>query len=146
MASAYLKYVRPYQKEQGALLPNQASRRMRCEPAAQFPTAELTATCEADRYLARFGPTHRRAFRVASGPIVARSAFMLQHLFVSERPSPSARERVHLEDFGSTDLMKSHDSRHVSLLLRVIRRQPILRDSSGRGKPGNAPYTLGSWA
>ena len=39
-------------------LPNQASRRVRCEPAAQFPTAELTATCEADRYLARFGPTH----------------------------------------------------------------------------------------
>ena len=37
--------MRPYQKEQGALLPNQASRRVRCGPAAQFPTAELAATC-----------------------------------------------------------------------------------------------------
>jgi hypothetical protein len=55
---SHFQYGRPYQKEQGALLPNQASRRVRCEPAAQFPTAELTATCEADRYLARFGPTH----------------------------------------------------------------------------------------
>ena len=36
----------------------------------------------------------RRAFKVAPGPIVARAAFMLQCLFVSERPAPLARERV----------------------------------------------------
>jgi len=53
---------------------------------------------------------------------------------------------LNLEDFGSTDLMKSHDSRHVCLLLRVIRRQTVFMDSSGRGNPGDAPYTLGSWA
>ena len=51
----------------------------------------------ADQNLARVGPTHRRAFRVASGPIVPRSAFMSQHWFAAERPSPSARERVHRE-------------------------------------------------
>ena len=145
MASAYLKYVRPYQKEQAHSSRTRlvggcvANRRRSSLPPSSRQHVRRTGT-------SRFGPTHRRAFRVASGPIVARSAFMLQHLFVSERPSPSARERVHLEDFGSTDLMKSHDSRHVSLLLRVIRRQTILRDSSGRGKPGDAPYTLGSWA
>jgi hypothetical protein len=49
----------------------------------------------------RLGPTHRRAFRVASGPIVARSAFMLQHWFAAERPSPSARERVRTRRSGS---------------------------------------------
>ena len=31
---------------------------------------------------------------LASGPIVARSAFMSQHWFAAERPSPSARERA----------------------------------------------------
>ena len=58
------------------------------------PRATLVAYWIAQKP-ARVGPTHRRAFRVASGPIVARSAFMSQHWFAAERPSPSARERVH---------------------------------------------------
>ena len=37
---------------------------------------------------------HRSVFRLASGSIVARSAFMLRHLSVSERLSPPVRERV----------------------------------------------------
>ena len=49
-----------------------------------------SAVCQ---YEGRVGPTHRRVFRVASGPIVARSALMSQHWFAAERPSPSARER-----------------------------------------------------
>ena len=60
--------------------------------AGDCPPADLIIA--ADSRVARVGPTHRRAFRVASGPIVARSAFISQHWFASERPSPSARERV----------------------------------------------------
>src|SRR5271166_5662140 len=61
--------------------------------------------------LARFGPTHRRAFRVASGPIVPRSAFISQHWFASERPSPSARERV---SFGpSRKEMITHEGKNL---------------------------------
>ena len=41
-------------------------------------------------------------------------------------------ELLDLEDFGAAGLVESHDSRHVPLLLRVIRRQTISRDSSGR--------------
>jgi hypothetical protein len=59
-------------------------------PTARPPDVIIRTDCR----VSRVGPTHRRAFRVASGPIVATSPFMLEHLFASERPSPSARERV----------------------------------------------------
>jgi hypothetical protein len=42
------------------------------------------------------------------------------------------------EDFGATDFVESHASRHVPLLLRAIRRRTFFRDCSGLGNSGGA--------
>ena len=70
-------------------------------------------------------------FRVASGPIVARSAFMSQHWFAAERPSPSARERVVQSTLSPAS--------HASITCSVVAASSV-ENSKGvvrrRGSPG----------
>src|SRR5438132_13972167 len=72
-------------KKQGPVHPNPASRRVGCEPPAQFPAAELTATFEADRYLARFGPTLDAASAGRFDRSAEATAFEGAYRYVSRR-------------------------------------------------------------